>query len=58
MIHNVRLVRQLTRVHAVVGQLQTPRVYGLVGALGIQYETGHVARPRIGSVVFEPANNV
>lgn len=54
MVYNVRLIGQLARVHAVIGRRQTPRVYGLVGAFGVQYETGHVTRPRIRAIVFEP----
>lgn len=54
MVYNVRLVGQLARVHAVIGRRQTSRVYGLVGAFRVQYETGHITRPRIRTVVFEP----
>jgi len=54
MIYNVRLIGQLTSIHAMVGRCQTPSVYGLISAFGIQYETGDVTRPRIGFIILEP----
>lgn len=56
MIYYVRLVGQLACVHAVVRRRQAARVYGLVGTFGIQYETGHIARPRIGTIVLKPVS--
>lgn len=40
-----------------VRRRQTPSVYGLIGAFGIQYETGNVTRPGVGTIIFKPVKN-
>lgn len=40
-----------------VRRRQTPSVYGLISAFGIQYETGDVTRPGVGAIIFKPVKN-
>jgi len=40
-----------------VRRRQTPSVYGLISAFGIQYETGDVTRPGVGTIIFEPVKS-
>jgi len=54
MINDIRLIGQLTSIYTVVRRRQTPRVYGLISAFGIQYETGDVTRPWVGAIILEP----